>query len=158
MQTMNQRLTRSRTDTIIAGVAGGIARYLAIDPVFVRLAFIALFFTGVGSLLYPVLWIIMPKEGSHQATPQQAENSQQRTPRYDSMTGERISDETEIPVTNLNSAENGVSQERRNRLFGIILVGIGGFFLLKLLLGPAFGTFIWPALLIGAGILLLRRG
>ena len=57
MYNPTQRLMRSRTDKIIAGVAGGIGQYLAIDPVIVRLAFVALCFTGVGVLLYPVLWL-----------------------------------------------------------------------------------------------------
>ena len=42
---------RSRHDTMIAGVAGGIARYLGIDSTIVRLVFVALIFTGVGVLL-----------------------------------------------------------------------------------------------------------
>ena len=63
MYNPTQRLMRSRTDKVIAGVAGGIGQYLAIDPVIVRLAFVALCFTGVGVLLYPVLWLIMPVEG-----------------------------------------------------------------------------------------------
>src|SRR5689334_18916007 len=72
MYNPTQRLMRSRTDKVIAGVAGGIGQYLAIDPVIVRLAFVALCFTGVGILLYPVLWLIMPVEGSQRATPDQA--------------------------------------------------------------------------------------
>lgn len=61
----NPRLLRSENDKIFAGVAGGIATYLGIDPVFVRLAFILLFFaSGVGGLLYLVLMIVMPSERS----------------------------------------------------------------------------------------------
>src|SRR5207253_1161244 len=71
MYTPTQRLMRSRTDKLIAGVAGGIGQYLAIDPVLVRLAFIALCFTGVGVLLYPVLWLVMPPEGGNRAMPGQ---------------------------------------------------------------------------------------
>ena len=67
MYNPTQRLMRSRSDKVIAGVAGGIGQYLAIDPVLVRLAFVALAFTGVGLLLYPVLWIIMPIEGGQRA-------------------------------------------------------------------------------------------
>jgi len=52
MNNPTQRLMRSRTDKVIAGVAGGIGQYLAIDPVIVRLAIVALCFTGVGVLLY----------------------------------------------------------------------------------------------------------
>jgi phage shock protein C len=61
---MNQtpRLMRSRTDTMIAGVAGGIARYLNTDPAIVRLLFVLLAFSGPGLLIYPLLWLVMPRE------------------------------------------------------------------------------------------------
>jgi phage shock protein PspC (stress-responsive transcriptional regulator) len=35
---MNRRLYRSRTDTILGGVAAGLARYLNADPALVRIA------------------------------------------------------------------------------------------------------------------------
>ncbi|MFN2255255.1 MAG: PspC domain-containing protein, partial [Candidatus Promineifilaceae bacterium] len=55
------RLTRSSTDKIIAGVCGGLAEYLEIDPVLVRLAFLVLFFaSGIGFPIYIILWIVMP--------------------------------------------------------------------------------------------------
>jgi len=67
------RLTRSRTDRKIAGVAGGIAAYLNLDPVWVRIAFLVLLFTGPGLLLYLICWIAMPEEeptvGSSPAAP-----------------------------------------------------------------------------------------
>ncbi len=55
MTNPTQRLMRSRSDKIIAGVAGGIAQYLAVDPVFVRLAFVIAGLSGIGILLYPIL-------------------------------------------------------------------------------------------------------
>ena len=36
----SRRLTRSTSDRVIAGVAGGLGRYFSIDPVVVRIAFI----------------------------------------------------------------------------------------------------------------------
>ncbi len=57
------RLTRSETDKKIAGVCGGLANYLDLDPVLVRLAFVVLTLaSGVGILLYIILAIITPKE------------------------------------------------------------------------------------------------
>ncbi len=50
-------------DNVIAGVCGGIAKELGVDPVLVRLAFLLSFlFFGVGPLIYLVLWVIMGKE------------------------------------------------------------------------------------------------
>ena len=52
-------------DRKLAGVAGGLARHLDIDPVIVRVAFVVLtFFGGVGLLLYLALWLLLPEEGS----------------------------------------------------------------------------------------------
>ncbi|RRR75519.1 MAG: PspC domain-containing protein [Candidatus Viridilinea halotolerans] len=60
-----KRITRSRNERVIAGVAGGLADYFQIDPLFVRLAFIVLgFVNGLGGILYFTLWMIVPNEGS----------------------------------------------------------------------------------------------
>lgn len=59
-----KRLERSMTDKHIAGVCGGIAKYLGIDSTVVRVVFVLLMFAGVlpGVLAYAVAWIIMPAE------------------------------------------------------------------------------------------------
>ena len=60
-----KRLLRSRNDRIIAGVAGGIARMFDIDPLLVRIGFIALsLFNGFGVVIYLVLWLLVPNEDS----------------------------------------------------------------------------------------------
>lgn len=59
------RIRRSRSDRKVAGVAGGLARHLDIDPVILRVAFVVLtFFGGVGLLLYVALWLLLPEDGS----------------------------------------------------------------------------------------------
>ncbi|MCG8348791.1 MAG: PspC domain-containing protein [Chloroflexales bacterium] len=59
----NKRITRSRNDRALAGVASGLATYLNIDPVLVRLGFLALsLVNGLGILLYVVLWVLLPNE------------------------------------------------------------------------------------------------
>jgi phage shock protein PspC (stress-responsive transcriptional regulator) len=60
-----RRLTRSNTDRIIAGVAGGVANYLDVDPTLVRLGFVLLVLVGgVSPLLYLLLWAVLPNENS----------------------------------------------------------------------------------------------
>ncbi|NWF80344.1 MAG: PspC domain-containing protein [Chloroflexi bacterium] len=60
-----RRLTRSRSERMIAGVAGGLASYFGIDPLFMRIGFIILsLFNGIGIVLYLALWLIVPNEGS----------------------------------------------------------------------------------------------
>ncbi len=64
----NKRLTRSRHERLLAGVAGGIGNYLNIDPLLVRLAFLVLsLVNGIGILLYLVLWLLVPLEDSQAA-------------------------------------------------------------------------------------------
>jgi phage shock protein C len=61
MQT--KRLFRSRTDMMLGGVCGGLAKYLNVDPTVVRLVFVLLLFIGGGGFwIYLVLWLITPVE------------------------------------------------------------------------------------------------
>ncbi len=64
-----ERLRRSTTDRKIAGVAGGLGRHLNIDPTILRVIFVVLvFFGGAGLLLYGAAWLLIPEEGSDDAT------------------------------------------------------------------------------------------
>lgn len=63
-----KRLYRSTTDSHLAGVCGGIAEYLEVDPTLVRLAFVALtLLGGPGLILYIILWLVVPEapDGKH---------------------------------------------------------------------------------------------
>src|SRR5690349_14401565 len=52
-------------DRKIAGVAGGLARHLDIDPIILRVAFVVLvFFGGAGLLVYGACWLLLPEDGS----------------------------------------------------------------------------------------------
>ena len=60
----NKRLVRKQNDRMLFGVAAGVAEYLGVDPVIVRLLFVLLTLIGAhGILIYLVLLIIMPEEG-----------------------------------------------------------------------------------------------
>jgi len=55
-------------DRKLAGVAGGLARHLDIDPVLLRVAFVVLvFFGGAGILLYVACWLLVPEDGNPRA-------------------------------------------------------------------------------------------
>lgn len=60
---MNRRLYRSRTDSVIGGVAGGVAEYLDVDPSIVRIvwAVLAIVTGGIFLVLYIVMWIVVPE-------------------------------------------------------------------------------------------------
>jgi phage shock protein PspC (stress-responsive transcriptional regulator)/two-component sensor histidine kinase len=56
-------LVRSGDNRMVAGVAGGLGRYLGVDPTAVRLALVVLTFTnGVGAVLYLAGWALLPDE------------------------------------------------------------------------------------------------
>ena len=62
-QTTHGRLHKSSSNKKIAGVCGGIAEYLGVDPTIIRLAWALLIFGwGSGVLAYIVCALILPEE------------------------------------------------------------------------------------------------
>lgn len=57
-------LRRSRTDKMVAGVCGGIAKTLGIDAALVRIGLVVATILGFGTgvLIYLACWILMPEE------------------------------------------------------------------------------------------------
>ena len=57
------RLRRSPSDKVFAGVCGGLGEYFGVDPVWFRVAFVALVFAGAGggAILYIIAWIAIPE-------------------------------------------------------------------------------------------------
>ena len=63
METSYRRLTRSVTDRRIAGVCGGLSKYLNVDPTVIRIIFlIALICGSIGFWAYLIIWIAAPEE------------------------------------------------------------------------------------------------
>lgn len=57
-----KKLCKSKSNKMIAGVCGGVAEYLNVDPTIVRLIWACLVFAGgLGLPLYLVALIIMPQ-------------------------------------------------------------------------------------------------
>ena len=66
--TVNDRLRRSGDDKMLAGVAGGIARYLNVNVTLVRVIIAALaLFSGAGAALYLAAWLLIPADGDDQS-------------------------------------------------------------------------------------------
>ncbi len=63
-----RNIFRSRTDRKIAGICGGLGKYLNIDPSLIRLAWILLTLAskGLGLLLYLIFIFVFPEEPSEQ--------------------------------------------------------------------------------------------
>ena len=65
------QLRRSADDKMLAGVAGGIARYLNTDVTLIRIIIAALvLFTGAGLALYVAAWLLIPADGEDQPVAQ----------------------------------------------------------------------------------------
>jgi phage shock protein PspC (stress-responsive transcriptional regulator) len=55
-------------DKKIAGVAGGLARHLDVDPLILRVALVVLvFFGGAGLIIYAACWLLVPEDGDDRA-------------------------------------------------------------------------------------------
>ena len=60
---MKESLCRSRKNRIFGGVAAGLGEYLKMDPVIIRVLFVlSVFLSGLGIMLYIILWIVVPEE------------------------------------------------------------------------------------------------
>jgi phage shock protein PspC (stress-responsive transcriptional regulator) len=58
-----RRLTRSTTDRMIGGVAGGLGRHLGVDPLAIRITFVILTFAGgLGLLAYLLCLLFVPTD------------------------------------------------------------------------------------------------
>ncbi len=148
----NQRLYRSTSDRMIAGVCGGLGKYFNVDPTIVRLAFLLLFFLGGGGfLLYLILWIVVPDEQRSSATPQEvmqanAHEMAQAAKQFGQSMGQAMG---------ASSGDVAQSAARSGPvLFAVILIGLGILFLLQNLLRIDLGQF-WPVILILIGLALL---
>src|SRR6187399_1219403 len=59
-----KRLERTRSDRMLAGVCGGLARYFDIHPAFYRVGFVVLtLIGGAGILIYAAAALVIPDEG-----------------------------------------------------------------------------------------------
>jgi phage shock protein C len=142
------RLYRSETDCMIAGVCSGIADYFGIDASLVRILFITItLFGGSGILLYILLWVVVPSESA--VAEQQPKNTI-----YENI--------QEIKKTARDFAQAVKSEKRWNssqNWTGIFVVLVGVYFLLA-----NFGIInwfpigkLWPLILIIIGLSLFWK-
>lgn len=137
-------LYRSRDNSVIAGVAGGLGEYFSLDPVIIRLLFVlAAIFGGFGIPAYIVLWIILPEEPTGEIASEDTvkKNVNQMKGKAETLVG----------------GFRGEGAEGRTRtVLGAILIGLGVMFVLE-----NFGFFradiFWPLVLVVLGIFLLRK-
>jgi phage shock protein C len=157
---MRRRLYRSRRDSILGGVAGGVADYLDVDPSIVRIvwAVLALVTGGLFLVLYIVMWIVVPQDPG-------SATGQPIGPAQGSVPGASAPGQPAAGTAADDAAQNwqGWADERRMRrggsggavIFGLILIGIGIWFLIEHYV-PAFDRdLVWPVALVVLGATLL---
>ncbi len=57
----SKRIFRDPDNSMIGGVASGLAAYWNTEPTWIRLLFLALMFSGFGFLFYIIMWVVIPK-------------------------------------------------------------------------------------------------
>ncbi|NDJ53028.1 MAG: PspC domain-containing protein [Chloroflexi bacterium] len=134
----NRRLVRSTRDRVLGGVSAGLARYLGVDPVLIRLGFVILMLiNGLGLLIYTVMWLIIPPEDQPDLPGEEAIRVNFEDMRQSA--GRLIEQVPALPV------------------LGVVLISIGALFLLAEFVPTINIRMVWPAVLILIGALLLFR-
>lgn len=149
---MNRRLYRCRHDKRIAGVASGIAEYFDADPSLVRILWIlSIFVGGAGILLYIAMALIVPLEPEVGVEGGQATEStgEAGTAGVPSPSG------WAMPPAGHRHATHGSG--RATTLFGIVLIMFGALAFIDRVLPDwaAGGHFLWPAFIVGIGVILV---
>lgn len=163
-----KQIYRSTRDKILGGVAAGMADYLDLDVVLVRLLWVLfILMGGIGLPVYIIAWIIIPPEPypgagrnsvarSHVAPVTRQHRAEgdpfmdEASPGGDSADGEDAENTQERAFH-----EAGPSRDGTNRTVGILLVVFGSVFLFRQTFHWEIFRYVWPVLLILLGIYVL---
>lgn len=130
-----RKLYRSADGRMLGGVARGLAGHLGLPVIWVRLVFLGLFMAdGLGVLLYAVFWIVVPLGvGGRTAEPRS------------------VFETTPDGRRRLRKPDKG-------QLFAMVALLIGAaVFAGNVEMGSSANRYVWPILLIGAGVVLVWR-
>ncbi|HOO74490.1 MAG TPA: PspC domain-containing protein [Tepiditoga sp.] len=138
---MTKRLYRSKTNEVFAGVCGGLGEYLNIDPVIIRLIWIATIFAGgTGILLYIIAIFVIPEED--EVSRQAKQNSEDVI--IENENGERI-----------HTSSMNEKDKKTITLLGAIFLIVIGILLFMNVLGPLHGIVWFSSKIVFAVILIL---
>ena len=157
---MNRRLYRSRTDSVLGGVAGGVAEYLDADPAIVRIiwAILAIVTGGMFVVLYIVMWIVVPE--ARTSTPSASTAPASAAPGGAPTTGPDAAAPTagepaESSVSGAPAPPRRGSSGGGTMVLGLILVGLGAWFLIREYVPQIDADLLWPVGLVALGIVLV---
>ncbi len=137
---MTKKLYRSRTDSMIAGVCGGLAEYFDIDASLVRVG--AVLFTlawGSGLLAYVILWLVVTQKPLESSV---------------------MESEGEQKATDEASEPDKLERDKGIMFVGIILTVLGALLLMNNYISFAWLSFrrLWPLLIIFIGLMIIMKG
>jgi phage shock protein PspC (stress-responsive transcriptional regulator) len=168
LRIMNRRLYRSRTDTVLGGVASGVAAYLGADPALVRIAWAILvpLTGGAAFLAYIVAWIVVPEEPFAGAAAGVPAAAAMPPPAGDAEPGEAATDPvTGAPVHPSAAAGSSwtppppvgrrASDGRAGMIVGIFLVILGLWFLVRQYVPDFRWNLVWPVVIVVVGVVIL---
>ena len=147
---MREGITRSRQNRIFGGVAAGLGEYLSIDPIVVRVLFVvSVLLSGIGILLYLIMWIVIPEEKNN------FDNTYGSSPKNNENV--KSSSNQETSGEDINYTFYQEKNKNGKLIFGIVLIIIGTFFLgIEIFSFLNFADLL-PVILIGLGITLLWK-
>ena len=134
-----KRLYRSNKVKVIGGVCGGLADYLNIDVALLRVAFVLLvLFGGSGVLVYIIMWIAIPAQ----------------TGQFDSY--EDLSEKKSPDGTGKDTGTGVDKNSNGGLIAGIVLILVGLLFLADRIIPYSHIIDLWPLILVGLGVLLIK--
>ncbi len=137
---MTKKLYRSRTESMIAGVCGGLAEYFDIDASLVRVGAVLLTLAwGSGLLAYVILWLVVTQKPLESSI-MESEGEQKAT---------------------VETTESDKSERDKGVLFvGIILTVLGVLLLMNNYISFAWLSFrrLWPLVIIFVGLMIIMKG
>ncbi len=149
---MTDRLYRSPDDRMLAGVAGGLAEMVDIDPSIIRIvwAVLVVLTGGLALLVYIVMAIVVPERPIGVKPRHQIGSDAAGVSAASDAAGPAS------PTSHGRARRGDRSDATRGGLVaGLILIVIGAFFLVRELIPSIDLGFWWPTVAIGLGVVLV---
>lgn len=146
--TTTNKLFRSETDRIIAGVCGGLGKFFDLDSTIIRIIFVLLALGVVGILLYVVLMFVIPAESNAEKDVREAVRKN----------AESVAQEIKERAERLANHVHTNHQDTRIWL-GVGIAALGVIWLLQNLnIISGFNVWkLWPIFLILLGLVIIGR-